>query len=239
MLSVLLLILKSAKFGKALLMSGSMLLSLFIYMKLYGLPFAAGFIILMFVHEMGHYIAAKQRGLDVSIPMFIPFVGASIVMKHQPHNVETEAYVALAGPLVGTLGALAFYFIGRDQGSDQMLSLAYSGMILNLFNMIPISPLDGGRVTAVLSPRIWFAGAPLLIALYLYQHNPLLILIGIMALPQLNRAWHYNPKAPENQAYYAIGMEQRVFYMAYYLLLTGFLALMAYDLDHILHPLAR
>jgi Zn-dependent protease len=179
---------------------------------------------------MGHYLAARQRGLDVGAPTFIPFVGAWIEMKQRPHNVETEAYVGLAGPLVGTLGALVCYFAGRHLNNQLLLALAYSGFILNLFNLIPVSPLDGGRITAVLSPRIWFVGLPVLIAAFLYSPSPLLILIGIIVLPQLKAAWNYDPHAPENQAYYGIKTEDRIFYALFYLVLTGFLALISYDL---------
>jgi Zn-dependent protease len=223
-------LLKGGVILKALVPAGTMLLSVAVYAWIYGWPYAVGFVGLIFVHEMGHYLAARQRGLDVGAPTFIPFVGAWIEMKQKPHNVETEAYVGLAGPLVGTLGALGCYFAGRQLENELLLALAYSGFILNLFNLIPVSPLDGGRITAVLSPRIWFVGLPVLVAAFLYSPSPLLVLIGILVLPQLKAAWNYDPHAPENQAYYAIKMEDRVYYGLFYLTLTGFLALISYDL---------
>jgi Zn-dependent protease len=223
-------LLKGGAILKALIPAGTMLLSVAVYAWIYGWPYAVGFVGLIFVHEMGHYLAARQRGLDVGAPTFIPFVGAWIELKQRPHNVETEAYVGLAGPLVGTLGALVCYFAGRHLNNQLLLALAYSGFILNLFNLIPVSPLDGGRITAVLSPRIWFVGLPVLIAAFLYSPSPLLILIGIIVLPQLKAAWNYDPHAPENQAYYGIKTEDRIFYALFYLVLTGFLALISYDL---------
>lgn len=229
-MGTLFLLLKGGAILKALIPAGTMLLSVAVYAWIYGWPYAVGFVGLIFVHEMGHYLAARQRGLDVGTPTFIPFVGAWIELKQRPHNVETEAYVGLAGPLVGTLGALACYFAGRELNSSLLLALAYSGFILNLFNLIPVSPLDGGRVTAVLSPRIWFVGLPVLAAAFFYSPSPLLILIGIMVLPQLKAAWNYDPEAPENRAYYAIKMEDRVYYGLFYIVLTGFLALISYDL---------
>lgn len=228
-------LLASGKFSKVLLTSGSMLLSIYVYARFYGWPFAAGFVLLIFVHEMGHFLAARQRGLDVGAPTFIPFIGAYITMKEKPHDVETEAYVALAGPFMGTLGALACYYWGRHTDQHILLALSYSGFILNLFNLIPISPLDGGRVTAVLTPRIWLAGAPLLAAMYFYIQSPMIILIGIMALPYVRAAWRYDPKAPENAGYYAVTAEQRAFYCMYYLLMIGFLSLMSYNLSQELH----
>ncbi len=229
------LLFKGGLLGKVLLSAGTMLVSMLVYAQMFGWPYAAGFVGLIFVHEMGHYLAARQRGLKVGLPTFIPFVGAWIDMKEKPHSVETEAYVGLAGPFVGTLGALACYYLARQEGDHLLLALAYAGFMINLFNLIPVSPLDGGRVTAVLSPRIWFVGLPLLVAAFIYMPSPILILIGIMALPQLRRAWHYDPEAPENKAYYGISLENRLFYTLYYLALVIFLALMTYNLHKILY----
>src|SRR5256885_11645497 len=108
-MKLLLLLLNAAKLSKVLLTGGTMLLSVFAYALLFGWWYAVGFVLLIFVHEMGHYAAARQRGLDVGAPTFIPFVGAWISLKQLPHDVETEAYVGMAGPLAGTLGAIACY----------------------------------------------------------------------------------------------------------------------------------
>ena len=236
MFKLLLLLLKGAKLGPLLLTCGTMLLSVWVYAQMYGWPYAAGFVGLIFVHEMGHYVAARQRGLKVGAPTFIPFVGAWIDMKDKPHNVETEAYVGLAGPLTGTLGALACYYYGRVYDDHFFLSLSYAGFLLNLFNLIPLSPLDGGRVTAVLSPRIWLLGVPMLAGLFFWMPSPLLVMIGFMAYPNIRRALHYDPKDPANAAYYEISAEHRLFYAVFYMTLTGFLALMSYDLHMTLHP---
>ena len=165
MSSFFLLLLKS----KALISLLSMLATIWVYAQFYGWPFAAGFVILIAIHELGHYAAARQRGLNVGLPAFIPFVGAWINLRETPHDAETEAYVALAGPFIGTLGAFACYFYGRSTGQELYIALAYTGFILNLFNLIPVSPLDGGRITQVLSPRIWLLGLPMLVALFIYQ----------------------------------------------------------------------
>jgi len=233
-MKLLLTLLFAGKLGKVLITGGSMLLSIAVYAMLYGWPYAAGLVLLIFVHEMGHFIAARQRGLDVGAPTFIPFVGAWINLKDLPHDVETEAYIGLAGPLVGTLGALACYFAARNYDSPLLLALSYAGFFLNLFNLIPLSPFDGGRVTAVLSPRIWLLGAPILVALFLVRPSPILVMMALLALPQLLRAWRYDPAAPENIAYYGIRTEQRLSYGAAYLGLVGFLALMTQDVHEML-----
>jgi Zn-dependent protease len=226
-MKLLVLLLTSAKFSKLFISMGSMLFTIWVYALLYGWRFAAGFVGLILVHEMGHYVAAKQRNLDVGLPAFIPFVGAWINLRQHPHDAETEAYVAFAGPFIGTLGAFACYFYGRQIDSELWLALSYTGFILNLFNLIPVSPLDGGRITQVLSPRIWFVGAPLLVALFLWRPSPMLILIGIMALPSLRAAWNYDPKSPEAMAYNSVPASTRFEYAVMYLGLAAVLALMS------------
>jgi Zn-dependent protease len=218
-------VLSVLKLGKVLTSAGSMLFSVWAYALLFGWRFAVGFIGLLFIHEMGHYIAARWRGLDVSLPFFIPFVGAAIAMRDHPPDAETEAYVAYAGPFVGTLGAFACYFIGRETGDKLWLALAQSGFFLNLFNLIPLHPLDGGRITAVLGPRIWFLGVPMLVGLFLYYPSPILVLIAIVALPSLIQAWRYDPAAPENQRYYGVSAGTRFEFMVLYLGLAVVLAL--------------
>jgi Zn-dependent protease len=227
-------LLASGKLGKVLLTGGTMLLSIFSYALVFGWRYAVGFVLLIFIHEMGHYLAARQRGLDVGAPMFIPFVGAWIQLKELPHDVETEAYVGFAGPFVGSLGALACYFVARQTDSMLLLALANAGFFLNLFNLIPVSPFDGGRITAIISPRVWLLGAPLMAALFLYRPSPLLIMMAIIAAPQVIKAWKYNPSAPENAIYYSVNLEQRITYGVYYIGLAAFLAIMSHDLHQML-----
>jgi Zn-dependent protease len=233
-IKLLFVLLASLKWGKIATTAGTMLLSVAVYASVWGWRYAAGFVALMFVHEMGHYLAAGQRGLKVSAPMFIPFVGAWIALKEQPMDVETEAYVAIAGPLLGTIGALAVYLWGRNSDSGLLLAIAYGGLFLNLFNLLPISPLDGGRITAILSPRVWLIGAPIMLALLLYRPSPMLFVIAILAFPQLLRAWRYDPKAPENVAYYSAPLQTRLEYGALYLALTALLAVMTYEVHEML-----
>jgi Zn-dependent protease len=228
-MKLLILLLTGAKFSKLLVSIGTMLLSIWVYAQFYGWPFAAGFVGMLLVHEMGHYIAARQRSLEVGLPAFIPFMGAFINLRQQPHDAETEAYVAYAGPFVGTLAAFAAYFWGRHTGSGLWLALAYTGFILNLFNLIPVSPLDGGRITQVLSPRIWLLGAPMLVALFIYIPSPMLILIAVLAFPSLMAAWRYDPNSPQAAAYRSIPAATRFEYAVLYLGLAGILAIMSYN----------
>lgn len=237
MTKLLILLLSGLKLGKVFTTTGTMLLSIAVYAVFYGWPFAVGFVLLLLVHESGHYVAARQRGLDVGLPTFVPFVGAWIQLKEMPHDAETEAYIGLAGPFAGTLGALACYFLARHVDSNLLLALSYAGFFLNLFNMIPLSPFDGGRITAVLSPRIWFAGVPVLIALFAWHPSPLLIMMAILALPQLKHAWHYDPTSAENARYYGIAPSVKLSYAFYYLALLVFLAMMTFGVHDMLGPI--
>jgi Zn-dependent protease len=229
MMRIFLWLLTGLKFSKVLLSGGTMLISLMVYGFIFGWPYAAGFVVLLFVHEMGHYIAARQRGLAVGLPTFIPFLGAWINMKDLPHNAETEAYVGLGGPLLGTVGAIAAYFWARDTGTDWLLAVAYAGFFLNLFNLIPISPFDGGRITAVLSPRIWLLGVPVLLALFWWRPSPMLLLMALLAAPQAWKAWTWRSSDPLAQTYYAVPTAQKWTYGLIYIGLAGFLAVMTHD----------
>jgi Zn-dependent protease len=228
-IKILLLLLSGAKLGKLFTTGGTMLISVVLYAFVFGWKYAVGFVALLFIHEMGHYIAAKQRGLDVGAPTFIPFVGAWVQLKQMPHDAETEAYVGLGGPLLGTVGAIVVYFWARETNTTWLLAVAYSGFFLNLFNLIPISPFDGGRITAVLSPRIWLLGVPMLGALFLWRPSPMLILMAFLAAPQVWKAIKYRKDSEEAQTYYAVPNAKKWEYGLIYLGLAGFLAVMAYD----------
>ena len=175
--------LKFAKLGTLL----TMLVTVWVYAQIWGAAFAIGFILLIFVHEMGHALAMRQQGIRAGAPVFIPFVGAVIAMKDMPKNAYVEAIVALGGPAVGTLGALVCFVIGVMTGSLFWHALAYTGFMINLFNMIPISPLDGGRIVGVIGRWLWAVGYAVGIAVFLATYSPILFLILLLGLFGLGR----------------------------------------------------
>lgn len=238
MKAIALLLFSSVKFGKLFTTGATMLASLVVYSFVWGWRYAAGFLVLLLIHELGHYFAARHRGLKVGAPTFIPFIGAWITMKEQPHDVETEAYVALAGPLVGAVASILTYLLARAQGSDLLLAISYSGLFLNLFNLLPVSPLDGGRITAAISPRVWLLGAPALLAMLIYRPSPVLLIVAIMAAPQVLAAWRYDPRSA-GDGYYAVPLATKLEYGAAYLTLLCVLAIMAYDVHEMLSHLRR
>jgi Zn-dependent protease len=220
-------LLLAGKLGKVLTSGGTMLLSVFAYAFVFGWWYAVGFVGLLLIHEMGHFLAARKRGLNVGLPTFIPFVGAWIQLKEQPMDAETEAFVGIAGPMLGSAAAFVCYMLARETGSALLMALAYAGFFLNLFNLIPLSPLDGGRIVSVISPKIWFLGVPILVGLFFWIPSPLLVLIAILALPQM---WSVltNRQALDSR-YYQTARAVRVEYAVQYLALAGFLAIMAFE----------
>lgn len=238
MLKILTALFAAGKLGKVALTGGTMLVSVVAYAFVFGWWYAVGFVLLILLHEMGHYIAARRRGLNVGAPTFIPFLGAWVELKDQPHDAEMEAYIGIAGPLAGTAAALACYFLARNYDSDLLLALSYAGFFINLFNLIPLLPFDGGRITQVLSPRLWMLGVPILGLLFLYRPSPMLILIAILAAPHV---WYAiksrGAVTQENQAYFAISAGQRWMYGALYIGLAAYLAIMTYDVHEMLGAL--
>jgi len=197
-------------FGKTLLTMG---LSVCAYAVGNGWGFAGMFVLLLFCHELGHVWAAKRLGLPVSVPLFIPFFGALITMKRNPQAAAHEAYLAVGGPLTGSLAALATLTAGWTLGSGFLVHLAIIGFFLNLFNLIPLSPLDGGRIVAAVSPWLWLLGVavmvPLLFCLHAWFFGALLCLMAWPNLKRLfrgrNRAWRVYHTCTRRQRLYASG----------------------------------
>jgi Zn-dependent protease len=194
---------------KIFTVAGSMLVSVAAYALLWGWQFALGFVLLLFVHELGHALEAKRQGIPVSAPLFIPFLGAVIAMKQMPHDVWREAQMAIAGPILGTVGCFACWGLAEAYDSDLLLALAFTGFLLNLFNLAPVSPLDGGRIVAAIHPAIWAVGLVILGALMVVAPNPILILILIVGGLEVWRRWRER-KDPAMAEYYRISPGKRV-----------------------------
>jgi Zn-dependent protease len=215
------------KFG-AVLLKFKFLFSIFVsaafYVWLGGWWFGIGLIVLLFVHEMGHVLEAKRQGLPVSVPIFIPFMGAMITMKRMPHDAWREARLAIAGPIVGSLGALVLYLLGVAYDSRPLKAIAFLGFLINLFNLIPVIPLDGGRISAALHPALWFVGLLALVALVIYRPNPILIIILILAASELWRRWQMRHH-PQLQEYYRVAPHRRLIIGLLYFGLAALLVL--------------
>jgi Zn-dependent protease len=186
---------------------GTMLITIWVYAMFWGVWFAVGFVLLIFVHECGHLLAARRIGLKVGAPVFIPFMGAIIALKEAPRNAWIEAQVGIGGPLLGSLGALVCELIYLATGSRIFAALAYTGFFLNLFNLAPLGPLDGGRIVTALSPWLWLVGLVIVLAMTILHPNFILVLILIFSAPRV--FFLFRRKSDEERRYYEVTPAQR------------------------------
>jgi Zn-dependent protease len=229
------------KFGKAALLllpklkilttSGSMLVSVAAYSLIWGWKFALGFVLLLLVHEMGHVIQLRREGIEASAPLFIPFMGAVVGAKSLGNDALAEARVGLAGPVLGSIGTAALLPIAEATGDPFWKALAFTGFFLNLFNLLPVVPLDGGRAMAAMAPWMWFVGFGALVVLALTFPNPIILIIALLAGFELYRRWKQR-KTPEAQAYYTVKPAHRWLVAGVYLGLIALLVL-GMDLTHV------
>jgi Zn-dependent protease len=216
-LKVLLLLLPKLK---VLTTSASMLVSVAAYALIWGWSFAAGFVALLFVHEMGHVIQMKREGVKVSGMLFVPFLGAAVGARSMGGNALAEARIGLAGPVLGTLATAALIPIAEAQNSDFLRALAFTGFFLNLFNLAPVVPLDGGRAMAAMAPWMWFAGFAAMLGFFVLFPNPILVLILLLGGMETWRRWKTRKEGLEgNEAYYRVKPVHRLAVAAAYVAL--------------------
>ena len=220
-LKVLLLLLPKIKLFTT---SASMLVSIAAYSLIWGWKFAVGFVLLILVHEMGHVFQLRREGIKASAPMFIPFLGAVIWAKSLGQNALAEARVGLAGPVLGGLGSAALIPVAEATGNDLFTALAFTGFFLNLFNMLPVVPLDGGRAMAALSPVLWFVGFALLIGITIAFPNPILIIIVLFGALETWKRWKER-KSSEARRYYDVSPRNRLLVASAYIAIVALLAL--------------
>jgi Zn-dependent protease len=214
---------------KLLVTAGSMAVSIAAYTTIWGLWFAVGFVILLLIHEMGHVIALRREGIKASAPMFIPFMGAVISSRSLGDNALAEARVGLAGPVLGTIGSAACLVIWQITGHDFWRALGFTGFFLNLFNLLPVVPLDGGRAMAAMSPWMWFLGFGGIVVLAFVFPNPIIFIIAVFAGFETYRRWQARRNGGAGQAaYYRVSPRNRLLVGAVYL---GLVALLVIGMD--------
>jgi Zn-dependent protease len=212
-LKFLLLLLPKAKLFAT---AGSMIVSIGAYALLWGWQFGVGFVLLLLVHEMGHAIQLRREGMKATAPVFIPFLGAYIGMKEMPKNAAVEARVGLAGPVLGSIGCLVPLAVYAVTGNNLFRALAFIGFFLNLFNLLPIVPLDGGRAMAAISPLVWIVGFAGLLAAAIFFPNPIIFLIVLFAGLEGWRRFK-GRNSPEQQDYHRVSRGTRIGVAAVYL----------------------
>src|SRR5262245_42769862 len=203
--------------------SASMLVSIAAYQLIFGWLFSIGFVLLLLLHELGHVFQLRREGVKASAPMFIPFLGAVISAKSMGEDAGAEARVGLAGPILGSIATLVPLAIWLATGSHFWQALAFIGFFINLFNLLPILPLDGGRAMAALSPWVWLVGLVGLVAMAFFFPSPILLLILVLGGLESRRRWQAR-NTPEGRAYHRIPARTRVLVAATYLALIVALA---------------
>lgn len=222
-LKTLLLLLPKAKL---LISAGTMLVSIAAYSFFFGWPFAVGLVILLLVHELGHVIQLRREGLKASLPMFIPFMGAVISARSLGENALAEARVGLAGPILGSIGSAACIVIWHLTGNDIWRALAFTGLFLNLFNLLPVVPLDGGRAMAAMAPWMWFVGFAALIPLAIVFPNPIIFLVVLIGGYETYKRWKLRRIGGAHQRdYYRVRPLHRALVAGVYLALIAALVI--------------
>jgi Zn-dependent protease len=222
----------------------SAFLSVALYSLIFGWYFAIGLVVQLFIHEMGHALVMKLKGIPIAAVTFIPFLGAAVTMRRMPQNAQDEAEVGIAGPIAGAMAAGVCLLVAElsPHPMNVWASLAYFGFFVNLFNLIPIVPFDGGRVLAVLDRRIWLLGFVGLLAFGVWQwfqgnFSPWFLVFVVMAASQL---WSrgITPKTPEEKEYYNVPLATRISLSLLYFGLVIVL-LLGMSLAHSMMPIGR
>lgn len=203
------LLLGALKFGALLQTFSTLALSAMVYSRYYGWKLAAGFVLLILVHEYGHGIAARIMGLRVGAPIFVPFFGAVIALKDQPRTTWIDAVVGFGGPCAGMIGGAfalaAGRFLGATHWGELLVVLAWMTFTINLFNLMPVFGLDGDRVSQPFHPWFWIPGTFVLLALgitsaeaagHIHPFLLLTLLLGVIKGIRLARAERRRRIAP-------------------------------------------
>jgi len=190
---------------------GSMFLSVGAYSMVFGLPYAAGMVGQIVLHESGHALVMKHYGIPFSPMIFIPFIGASVTMNRNPQDAYQEAMIAFGGPVAGTIGAVCVSLIGSASNSQLCYALADFGFMINLFNMLPIGFMDGGRICGALSPYAGVGGVAIG-GMMIYNgiiHNPIFYL-AVAGGAYTTFMRFYDPAGHAAINYYNITTKQRI-----------------------------
>jgi Zn-dependent protease len=221
----------------------SALFSVIVYSLIFGWQFAVGLVLLLFVHEMGHATVMKLKGIPIGGMIFIPLLGAAVIMKQMPKNAKDEAEVGIAGPIAGAIAAMVCLAAARVYPDSVWAPLAYFGFFINLFNLIPIVPFDGGRVLGAIDRRIWIIGFLGLIAFQIWSwingnHSLFLLLFVVLAASQL---WtrRSRPNTPEDRAYYDVPIAERIILGLAYFGLAAVLVLGMTISHGLMYPLGQ
>ena len=231
-------------FGKIGIAGITAIISIAAYSFLFGWPFAIGLVALLFIHEMGHAVVMKLKGIPIGGMIFIPLLGAAVLMRQMPKNAKDEAEVGIAGPVAGAIAASICFLLAQANPYSIWTPLAYFGFFINLFNLVPIVPFDGGRVLAAIDRRMWIVGFIGLIGFQVWSFiqyrsiSPFLLFFIFIAATQL---WARRRAAdtPEGNAYYKVSTGERIALTLAYFGLAAILVLGMTISSNLMHSLVR
>ncbi|NUN49813.1 MAG: site-2 protease family protein [Candidatus Brocadiae bacterium] len=197
--------------------------------------FSVGLLVVLLIHELGHAWVARAHGLRAGAPIFIPLLGAFIALRGQPRDALVESEIAYGGPLAGALASTVAFAASYVSGSHLWLDVACAGFAFNLFNMIPVHPLDGARITSAITPRLWLFGVAFLIGTFaLTWHrseyaaaNVMFLIIASVGVSNALHAW-FQPSRLGPASYYSVPGPYRFAMGAAYFGLSVFLGWMTY-----------
>lgn len=204
---------------------GSMALSIAAYATKAPLPLVVGFVLIIFVHELGHALVIRAKGLRAGVMVFIPFVGGAVTLKDQPRSAYDDAQIGLAGPVAGTIAALVSLQIFKWTLNPLYLAVAAAGFAINLLNLLPIGLLDGGRISAAVTKWMWLFGGGWLIYKVVKQPNPLMLLILVLVAFQVYASI---VREKDDKAFYEVTLPQRAAIATLYFGLVVFLGHQTY-----------
>lgn len=199
---------------------GSFAVTIAAYATQAPLAVVVGFVVITLIHEIGHAVAIRAKGLRAGFMVFIPFIGGAVTLKDQPRTAYDDAQIGLAGPLFGTAASLICLQISKWTNDPIWLFIAAMGFVINLINLIPLGMLDGGRISAAITKWMWVLGGGVVIWKVIDQPNPLIILIAILAAFQVYASL---VREKTDEHYYELDLGRRALVAVVYFALIVFL----------------
>jgi len=197
-----------------------MALSIAAYATKAPLPLVIGFALIILIHEIGHAVVIRAKGLRACVMVFIPFIGGAVTLKDQPRSAYDDAQIGLAGPIAGTFASLVVLQVYKWTNAPMYLAIAAAGFAVNLLNLLPIGMLDGGRISAAVTKWMWVIGGGVLIYKVLKQPNPLMLIVLLLVAFQVYASIQ---REKDDKSFYDVTISQRAAIAATYFFLVLFL----------------
>ena len=198
----------------------SMAVSIAAYAIKAPLSLVLGFVIIILIHEIGHAVVIRAKGLRAGVMVFIPFIGGAVTLKDQPRSAYDDAQIGLAGPIAGTAASLIVLQIYKWTDSPLYLAIAAAGFAVNLLNLLPIGMLDGGRISAAVTKWMWVFGGGALVYKVVKQPNPLMLVVLLLVAFQVYASI---AREKDDKSFYDVTMSQRAAIAVAYFSLVVFL----------------